>query len=150
MKFKFIVPIFLSILLGFFLGKVFFDQYDAKKMSVWQEGETLYFLQFGVYEKLDALKKNYKDYQDFLTIKEEDGYHLYGAISRSKDTIEEIEAYYQKKDYKTYVKEKQVVNESFLTILTEYEKIVKIAKVEDKIPIERIIMSNYEEMVLEK
>lgn len=150
MKLKFIVPIFLSILLGFFLGKVFFDQYDAKKMTAWQEGETLYFLQFGVYEELDALKKNYKDYQQYLTIKEEDGYHLYGGISSSKDTIKDIEAYYQKKDYKTYIKEKQVTNESFLSILKEYEKIIKIAKEKDKIPIERIILSNYEELVLEK
>jgi len=150
MKLKFIFPIFLSILLGFFLGKVFFDQYDEKKSAVFQEGETLYFLQFGVYEKLDPLKKAYPNYQEFLTIEEEDGYHLYGAISKDKKTIEEIENYYKKEKYKTYIKTKQVSNESFLSILKEYEKIVSIAKEKDKIPIERIILSNYEEMVLEK
>ena len=150
MKIKFLVPITLSIVIGFLIGKVFFNDYNENTLSVFEEGEKVYFVQMGVYSSLEALKSNVKNYKDHLYLEEEDGYHLYVGITKNKKTAENIKVYYESLANNIYIKEKYVSNYSFLNILTEYDKITSIASNgEDLIGIEKIVISNYKEMVVE-
>ncbi len=150
MKVKFLVPIVLSIVVGFLIGKVFFNDYNENSLSVFEEGEKVYFVQMGVYSSLEALKSNVKNYKDHLYLEEEDGYHLYVGITKNKKTAENIKVYYESLANNIYIKEKYVSNYSFLNILTEYDKITSIASNgEDLIGIEKIVISNYKEMVVE-
>lgn len=145
MKYKFLIPIILSIVVGFFIGKTFFNDYD-NTISVFNEGEKLYFIEIDN----SKIKEELNDNEDYLILKEDDTYYLYVGITKNKEIAEKIKVYYEKLENNIYVREKYVDNYSFLNILTEYDKICTAIN-DDKnlIDIERIVISNYKEMILE-
>lgn len=144
MKYKFLIPICLSIFLGVILGKIFFNEYDTKTRNVFSEGTKLYFIQIDKSSTKDELVKIYDD--TYLILLEEDGYHIYAGITKSYDIAKKIKDYYEESQKNTEIVEKIVSNENFLNILTEYDKVINIATTkEDIISIEKIVISNYKE-----
>lgn len=142
------IPIVLSVIIGLFFGKVFFDSYDGKTTTVFSEKDKIYMIQTAVSSSSEKLKESFKDYKKFLCLKEEDGYHLYVGITKSKKIANKIKEFYEGMDYSIYIKEKIIDNKSFLSILGEYDKIVQITTNDDLPEIEKIVMSNYKEMVM--
>lgn len=149
MKYKFLVPIVFSIAIGLFFGKAFFDIYDSSSLTVFDEKDRIYMLQIGVYSSESAMKSSFKDYKKYLYIKDSDGYHLYVAITKNSQIAKRIKELYKKDGYSIYVKENIEGNKSFLSVLSEYDKIIDIASDNDLKEIEKIVISNYKEMVLE-
>ena len=70
-------------------------------------------------------------------------------MTKSKEIANNIKDYYKEKGNNCYVREKRVVNEDFISILNEYDKLLSSVSIEDIINIEKIILSNYKEMVIE-
>ncbi len=150
MKFKFLVPIVLSIVIGFFIGKVFFNQYDTMGVSSFSDGEKVYFVELGIYSDVNELQSKVKNYDDYLYLKSSDGYHLYAGVTKNKKTADRIKVYYKESFNNIYVREKYVDNYSFLNILAEYDKICLALSNDKDLPsIEKIVISNYKEMILE-
>ena len=150
MKAKFLLPIICSIVLGFLLGKIFFNEYDKEVITAMFEGEKIYFVQLGVYKDLETLEA-VEGYKNFLVEPENDGYHLYAGITKSNTTAERLKGYYENLGNTIYIKERIITNKTFLNILTEYDKIKIIASSDnDLVSIEKIVLSNYEELVLQR
>ena len=149
MKYKFLVPILFSIAIGLFFGKIFFDNYDKTSLTVFDEKSKVYMLQVGVYSSKDKMQESFKDYKKLLYIESDDGYHLYVGITKNNQIARKIKEHYDKKGNNIYVKENIIDNKSFLSILGEYDKIIDIASDNDIEEIEKIVISNYKEMVLE-
>ena len=148
MKYKFLVPIALSIVIGLFFGKVFFDNYKGSSLTVFDEKDKVYMLQAGVYSSIDKMSASFKNYKKFLYIESADGYHLYLVVTKSKEIASKIKEYYEKKGYSIYVKETILDNNQFLSVLGEYDKIINITSLDDIPEVEKIVISNYKEMVL--
>ena len=148
MKYKFLIPITLSIVIGLFFGKIFFTNYKNSSLTVFDEKDKIYMLQTGVYSNKQNMKKIFKNYEKYLYIKLEDGYHLYLGLTKNKENASKIKEYYEKLGYSIYVKETIIDNKEFTSILGEYDKILNIATENDIKEIEKIIISNYKEMVL--
>lgn len=148
MKYKFLIPIALSIIIGLFFGKVFFDNYDNSSVTVFDEKDKIFMLQYGVYEDENQMKNAFKDYKKYLYIKNDDGIHLYIGITKSSENIQKIKELYEKQGNNIYVKEEIQSNKSFISILKEYDKIINLVSDKDIDEIQRIIISNYKEMVL--
>lgn len=149
MKYKFFVPIFLSIIVGLFFGKIFFDNYDNSSITVFDEKDKVYMLQIGIYSSREKMKSNFGDYKKYLYISNDDGYHLYVGITKDKKIASKIKEFYEKNGYSIYVKENILDNSSFLSVLSEYDKIIDITSEDTIDEIEKIVISNYKEMVLE-
>ena len=149
MKYKFLVPITLSIVIGLFFGKIFFDNYDATSLTVFDEKDKVYMLQVGVYSSKDKMAKSFKDYQKLLYIENDDGYHLYVGITKDSQIAKKIKEHYEKNGNSIYVKENIIDNKAFISVLGEYDKIIDITSDNDLEEIEKIVISNYKEMVLE-
>ncbi len=148
MKYKFLIPITLSIVLGLFFGKIFFDNYKTTSLTVFDEKDKIYMLQTGVYSSKEKMKENFKNYEKYLYIELEDGHHLYLGITKNKEIASKLKEYYKKLGYSIYVKETIIDNQEFLSVLGEYDKILNIATEKDIPEIEKIVISNYKEMVL--
>lgn len=148
MKYKFLIPITLSIVIGLFFGKIFFTSYKDSSLTVFDEKDKVFMLQTGVYSSKENMKKNFKNYEKYLYIKLEDGYHLYLGITKNKEIASRLKEYYEKLGYSIYVKETIIESQEFLSILGEYDKILNIATDKDIKEVEKIIISNYKEMVL--
>lgn len=149
MKYKFLIPIALSIVIGLFFGKVFFDNYKSSSLTVFDEKDKVYMLQIGVYSSEEKMASSFENYDKFLYIEKDDGIHLYVGITKDKEIASRIKDYYEKKGYSIYIKESILDNQSFLSILGEYDKIIGITGDNDLNGIEEIVISNYKEMVLE-
>ena len=148
MNIKVIVPIFFFILVGFLFGKVIFNNYEDNTVNAFNEGEKLYFIEIGEYESETDVKK-IKNVDDFLTILENDAYKVYVGITKSKENSQKIKEFYSDTYNNISVREKYVDNETFVIKLKEYDKVVSIiTKLDDLSSVQKIIFSNYEEMVL--
>ena len=148
MNIKVIIPIFFSILVGFLFGKVIFNNYEDNTVNAFNEGEKLYFIEIGEYES-EADVKKIKNVDDFLTILEGDTYKVYVGITKSKENSQKIKEFYSDTYNNISVREKYVDNETFIIQLKEYDKVVSIiTKLDDLSSVQKIIFSNYEEMVL--
>lgn len=148
MNIKVIVPIFFSILVGFLFGKVIFNNYEDNTVNAFNEGEKLYFIEIGEYKSESDVKK-IKNVDDFLTILEGDTYKVYVGITKSKENSQKIKEFYSDTYNNINVREKYVDNETFIIQLKEYDKVVSIiTKLDDLSSVQKIIFSNYEEMVL--
>ena len=106
-------------------------------------------LQIGVYSSKEKMSSSFKDYEKYLYIENDDGFHLYVGITKDKEIASTIKEYYENKGYSIYVKESLIDNSSFLSVLGEYDKIISITSEDDIPDIEKIVISNYKEMVLE-
>ena len=148
MKYKFLIPILFSIGVGLFFGKTFFDIYDSSSITAFDEKDKIYMVQIGVYSTESSMKKNFSNYKKYLYLKDDDGYHLYVGITKNTDIVRKIKELYKKDGYSIYVKETIEDNDSFLSILSEYDKIIDIVSDKDIKEIEKIVISNYKEMVL--
>ena len=70
------------------------------------------------------------------------------GITKNKEIASRLKEYYEKLGYSIYVKETIIESQEFLSILGEYDKILNIATDKDIKEVEKIIISNYKEMVL--
>ena len=135
----------IAIILGGICGKILFTKYE-ETTSVFNEKENIYFLQEGVYSSLESLNRNTKDINKVI-IKENNKYYAYVGISKTKDGIEKIKDVYKNKGYSTYIKEKNIVDEGFLTNLQQYDILLDSATTDDDIlTIQEVVLSNYEEL----
>ena len=88
--------------------------------------------------------------KDYIKEKELDGYHIYVGITKNEKIAEKIKVYYESLGNNVYVKQRKIDKKDFLNILEEYDKIIEITTSDkDLISIEHIVLSNYEEMVLQ-
>ena len=149
-RLTFIPYIVVAIVFGYFFGNVFFSDYKENSLTAFSEGEKLYFIQLGVYENINDISNYLNNVDDYLILKEDDSYHVYSGITSNKNIANKIKDFYKDAGNNIYIKEKYVNNYDFISILNEYEKITEITNnIEDLMKIEKIIISNYEEMVLD-
>lgn len=147
MRGKFLIPIVLSIVIGFFFGKVFFNNYESSS-NVFNEGEKVYFIQKGVYSSFNDLKKNNSSYDDFLYLEESDGYHYYVGITKNEKNAKKIKEFYEKSNINIYVREKYINNANFVSVVSEYDKLIDVASLNSFVDLQKIVISNYKEMIL--
>ena len=148
MKLKILLPIICSILIGFLFGKIIFNKYDSNAINAFVEKDIVYFIEIGVFEDEKAAIDNFSN--SYLIIKEDNSFHVYGGITKNTKTRDKLKDYYLKNTNNINVYERVIDNEQFTTILEQYDKITMIAtKDEDLLEIEKIVMSNYKEMVLQ-
>lgn len=149
MKYKFFIPVISSIVIGFLFGKIIFNQYETT-VEAFNDGERLYFIELGVYNDEEEMNSKIKNINEYIYLIEDDIYHVYCGITKNKKISEKVKEYYLKNGNNVYVKEKSVSNDKFLNILAEYDKIIDITSSDkDIMTIEKIVLSNYKEMVLE-
>lgn len=97
MKTSFIVPIIISILLGGLCGKLVFSQYQMKQ-EVFNENNTVYFLQQGVYSSEESLNKNTAQLQSKVSVLENGKYYVYIGITKNLENAKKVKKCMKKKD----------------------------------------------------
>ena len=146
---KYFWSIILSLIVGIYLGKFTLSQYDDFNVFPVSFGsDTIYFLQEGVYSNIDIMKNSMSSFDYYIYDKEDDGYHTYVGITKSRENALKLEGFYEEKGYDIYVSENSINNNSFVSVLTQYDILLSNA---DKDSIDSIcsqILSSYEELVI--
>lgn len=144
---RFIFSLIIAIVSGALLGHTLFEKFKEEEQTVFNDMSPIYFLREGVYDNLEYALASANKFDTKIIVKEKAKYYLYLAISKSEDNLASIKKIYNDKNL--VVETKNISNESFLTALEQMENLFKKASSdEEKLAIEKVILANYEELVL--
>lgn len=123
---KNLVPIVLSIIVGFLSAKFMFNQYDYKSniKSVFNSGTKIYLIQAGVYSSLDTMKENMDKYGYYIYSFQNELYYSYVGIIKNSDNIDKIKGYYKELGYDIYIKEKNINDKDLVGIIEQYDNLL--------------------------
>ena len=142
-----IFSLIIAIVSGALLGHTLFEKFKEEEQTVFNDMSPIYFLREGVYDNLEYALASANKFDTKIIVKEKAKYYLYLAISKSEDNLASIKKIYNDKNL--VVETKNINNESFLTALEQMENLFKKASSdEEKLTIEKVILANYEELVL--
>lgn len=135
----------------FFLTNFMFKQYKNKEfLSVSSTGETLFFLQSGVYSNKESMEKGMTKFSYYIYNKEKNMYYTYVGITKDEKNLEKLKGYFKKLGYDIYIKQVYISNIAFICVLNQYEIVLK--ETTDNKVIESIcsqVLSKYEELILD-
>lgn len=144
---RFIFSLIIAIVSGALLGHTLFEKFKEEEQTVFNDMSPIYFLREGVYDNLEYALASANKFDTKIIVKEKAKYYLYLAISKSEDNLASIKKIYNDKNL--VVETKNINNESFLIALEQMENLFKKASSdEEKLTIEKVILANYEELVL--
>lgn len=151
MKLKFIVPLISAILIGFLLGKFMFNQYDSKtsiKTVFNDKGQSLYFIQQGVYSSKESMEANVSSFSSYIYEVNDNKYYVYIGITGNKENVSKLEGFFKNMGYDIYVKEFNIDSNAFLESLSQYDELLLQTTDEKAIKtIESQVLSKYEELI---
>ncbi|NLA33826.1 MAG: hypothetical protein GX861_03090 [Tenericutes bacterium] len=147
-KWGFLIPMVMAILIGYLCGEIVYTQYK-QNIPTFNETNQIYFLQQGVYSNQESLNNHTKELDQFLKIKENDKYYVYVAITKETENAQKIKEIYNKKGNDIYIKQINVTNPDFISMLVQYDKLIaNTNNINQILSIEKSVLSTYEELIL--
>lgn len=137
----------LFIVLGFIVGKTLYYKLGGVEVT-FNNQNTYYFLQEGVYSSEDIMNENTKKLSSKLITNNDNKYYVYLGITKSLDNAKKIEKLYKDEGYDIYLKEFSFSNEEFSNNVDQFDKLIESTNdLNDILTIEEVVLSNYEEIV---
>ena len=108
---KYLLTFLIALIIGFFLSNFFLKQYnDFDGIKVSGTGESLYFVQYGVFSSLESLEENTIALQNYVYNKQDNLYYVYVGITKLEENAEKIVKYYKNLGYDAVIKEFEITN----------------------------------------
>ena len=148
MKKKFVIPLVISIVLGFISAQIVYSTY---RKNLENTDYNVYLIQAGSYNNKDDLEKDFSLDDEYVILEEDGVYNVYVGMTTDLINANKIKNLYSNKNYDTYIKPTVVNNIEFVSNLEQYD--ILMSEVDDEeniISINDVILSSYEEMVLGK
>lgn len=137
------------------MGHIMFNQYDkdekkeAKEVSAIQKSANLYFVQVGVYSKIENMKSAMENIESYIYTEQDGKYYVYIGITGNEENLQKLKGYFEKQSYNIYIKEIMIENSAFLEVLSQYEQLLKEATDDESIKsIIKGVLAKYEELVI--
>lgn len=148
---KYIIPVMLALLTGLILGRFVLNQYkfEGKIVSTIGNQKEAYFIQQGVYSSKESMESNLSDFPYYIYMIDDDKYYVYIGITFLEENMNKIKGYYEEKGYITYVKQINISESSFITVLEQYDALLKESSDSEVIgTVCSQVLNKYEELVL--
>lgn len=148
---KVLILVVLAITIGFFMGKIFLEQYDGYNgiQMTSSNGEILYFIKYAEYQTEEEMEHGTINLTNYIYNEINGSYYVYIGITNDNDNLVKLINYYSNMGYNVYTEEYLVTNKKFLEALKNYDSILK--NTDDSVVISSIsnqVLSKYEEYVL--
>lgn len=139
----------LAIIIGVCYGRFLFKQYDRKLDTVFDKTSIIYVLQQGVYSSLTNVEQNTKNLDYYIIEKDEPYFRVYVGITQAEKSIAKIKEIFLEKGNNIYVRELTNNNETFLTVLKQYDLLLEtVTEAEQIKQIQKQVLAKYEELVM--
>lgn len=146
---RYLFPIFLSLFVGVFLGRFVLEQYgDFDVFPVNMVYGNVYFLEQGIYDSIDDMKNGMSSFDYYIYDIENDKYHTYLGITGNYENALKVKEFYKEKGYDIYVRENNIKNERFISVLSQYDILLSDSNIDNFDSICNQILSSYEEVVI--
>jgi sulfur transfer complex TusBCD TusB component (DsrH family) len=150
MKLRFILPIIISILIGYGFGKIIFNNYTQNIDQVFSESSKIYLLQQGVYSSVKTMENNTTKVANYIYQKDGDYYKTYVAITKDIDNVNKLKETFKELGNDIYVKEMTVNNKPFLDMLEQYDSLISLSNdTTNVLSITKQVLTKYKEMVVD-
>ena len=148
---KYMMPTFIALITGLILGRFVLNQYnfEGKIIPTISSSKYAYFIQQGVYSSKESMEDNVLSFPYYIYMVDNEKYYVYIGITFLEENMEKIKGYYKDKGYTTYVKQININNDDFITVLEQYDILLK--ETSDKEVIGTVcsqVLKKYEELVL--
>lgn len=148
---KYITTFLSALLIGLVIGRFILNQYtfEGRIVSTFKTNTTIYFVQQGVYSSKESMESSTTSLPYYIYNIEDNKYYVYIGITKNLENADKIKGYYEDLGYTTYVKEFNIDNEDFITVLSQYDVLLKESS--DKEVIGTVcsqVLNKYEELVL--
>lgn len=148
---KFLLSVLCAVLLGGLLGHFLFLEYQEETMEVMQEKNKIYFIQEGVYDNEEEAKKATAELDTKIIVKEDAKYYVYLAMTQSEKNLEKLKKFYQNQGINITIKEMEITDESYINTLIQMDGLLEDTTKEEQIdPINKVVLANYQELILEQ
>ena len=145
---KYLITIIVSLVIGFFLSYFVITEYtDRKGVTVYKEGEMLYFFKYDEYNSKEEMDRNTINLESYVYQNDNGKYKVYIAITKNENNVEKIKKYYS--DYNLEVEKYFIANTKYIKSIENLDDI--LINTDDQTVIGEIIMqglNNYEEVVI--
>ncbi len=131
---KYILTIFISLLVGFLLSNYIIKEYDSSIISVFSDKKTAYLIQQGVYSSLDSMKENTSNLSEYIYTNVDNLYYVYVGITFDIENTNKIQQIY---DFETIVKNNVITDSELIKYIEKYDLILK--ETNDKNTIKEIV-----------
>lgn len=148
MKKNFVIPVIISIILGFISAQIIYSTY---RKNLEETDYNVYLIQAGSYNNKEDLITDFPENDEYLILEENGFYNVYVGMTTDLINANKIKNLYSNKSYDTYIKPTIINNIEFVSNLEQYD--ILISEVDDEeniISINDVILSSYEEIVLGK
>jgi len=147
---KYLVTLFLALIVGFFLFNIFIKQYNNYTgVKVSTIGDSLYFIQYGVFFIFESMEENTIELQNYVYNEVDNLYYVYVGITNEEENAKKIEKYYNNNGYDTLIKEFEIGNNNFIEELKTYDEVLKTTQDETVIAsVINQVLIKYEEVVI--
>lgn len=144
---KYLLTIIASLLVGFLLSFYMLKEYEKTDIfPVFNESETAYLIQQGVYSSMESMQENTTHLTDYIYSVIDNMYYVYIGISLDSSNVDKIQKYYQSKDIDTIVKTTTLTDQEFIASLRQYDMVLNNTDDEDTIKeICKQVLSKYKE-----
>ena len=147
---KYLFTIVISLIVGFLLSNFILKQYDGfKGITVYKEGELLYFIEYGIYNDYTDMEKNTINLENYIYQLSDNKYHVYIGITKNNEVLDKIDNYFKKLGYDITNREFYVTNEDFIKAIENNDNVLLLTN--DDVVIGEIVssgLSTYEEVVI--
>lgn len=147
---KYLFSIFVALIVGFVMAKVFLEQYDSYQGIKFtsNSGEMVYFIKFNSYPSIQEMEKNTLSLTNYIYKKNVDVYDVYIGITNDYENLIKLNNYFSSLGYNTFTEEFLITNKEFLLELKNYDSILR--STEDTVVISSInsqILEKYEDLI---
>ena len=147
---KYLFTIIISLLVGFLLSNYILKQYDNYKgITVYKDGEMLYFIEYGVYDNYSDMEKNTINLENYIYQVDDNKYYVYIAITKNDEVLNKINNYYKKLGYNVTTKEFYVTNSEFIKSIENNDSVLLLTN--DEVVIGEVVsegLTSYEKVVI--
>lgn len=144
---KYLLTIIVSLLVGFLLSFYMLKEYEKTDIfPVFNESETAYLIQQGVYSSMESMQENTAHLTDYIYSVIDDMYYVYIGISLDSSNVNKLQEYYKNKDVNTIIKTTTLTDQEFIETLRQYDMVLNNTSDEDTIKeICKQVLSKYKE-----
>ena len=144
---KYLLTVIVSLLIGFLLSFYMLKEYEKTDIfPVFNESETAYLIQQGVYSSMESMQENTTHLTDYIYSVIDNMYYVYVGISLDSSNINKIQEYYKNKDIETIIKTTTLNDSDFIETLRQYDLVLNGTDDEDTIrEICKQVLSKYKE-----
>lgn len=146
---KYIFTILASLLVGFFLSNYMIKKYGDSAISipVFNQSETAYLIQQGVYSSYESMQNNTSNLSDYIYSNIDGMFYVYIAMTMDLENVSKLQTYYEEKGINTIVKTTTLTDHEFITSLNQYDTVLKQTSDNQTIKeICKLVLSKYKEV----